>query len=146
MSDRFTLAEGGIAGAFAALTFHQSVAALLFGLDLYPVEPFDMAIGRFGVPGVVKSMMWSAGWGVLFLALHRLPRFRRLPLALAGPLYTVTLPIFFLFVPLALWRGAAIAYDMPAELILAVLTAHAAWGFGMALWLAGLRGILWLRR
>ena len=139
---RFTLFEGFIAGAFAAATFHQPVAAVLHALALYPVAPFDLSPRPSGLPGLVNSMLWSGGWGVVFLLARRWPPFGRLPLAAAAIGYTLTVPIAYLFLVLTAWHGAPFAFGMPPHLIAAVLAAHGAWGFGIALWLAGMRGLL----
>jgi hypothetical protein len=141
MTIRFGLAEGMLAGGFAALTFHQPAAAVLHALGLFPVAPFDLSAGPSGLPALVKSMLWSAGWGALFVLLMRLPAMRRVPVALAATVYAATIPIAFLFIVLALWKGFPLAYGMPAVLAAMVVLSHAAWGFGIALWLFGLRGI-----
>jgi hypothetical protein len=92
-------------------------------------------------------MAFSMLWGLLFLWLQ--PRLHRLPPALAGMLYGATVPIAYLFFVMAPWRGAAIVYGMPPDLIFAVVLAHAVFGFGIAAWLVLLRaGLLgpWLAR
>ncbi|RYI98826.1 MAG: hypothetical protein EON47_18500 [Acetobacteraceae bacterium] len=139
---RFGVAEGMLAGAFAALTFHQSAAAVLHALGWFPVAPFDLSAGPGGMPALVKALLWSAGWGAGFVLLWRLPGLRRLPLVVAATGYAASLPVVFLFVVLAWWKGSPLAYGLPAGLASAVVLAHAAWGFGIALWLAGMRGLL----
>ena len=139
MMPRFTLAEGFLAGALAMVTFHQSAAAILHALDGFPVAPFDLAPKPSGLPTLVQGMLWSGGWGVLFLLLHRLRP--ATPLAPAAILYCATVPVAFLFLVLAPAAGFPIAYGMDALFAVNVVFAHAAWGFGIALWLAGLRGL-----
>lgn len=136
---RFGLAEGFLAGALAMLTFHQPAAGVLHALGAYPVAPFDLSPKPSGLPALLNGMLWSGGWGVLFLLLLRLRP--GLPLAPAAIAYCAVIPIAFLFLVLAPSTGAPIAYGMPAPLALCVVLAHAAWGFGIALWLAGMRGL-----
>lgn len=136
---RFGLLEGFLAGALAMVTFHQPAAGVLHALGAYPVAPFDLAPRPSGLPGLLNGMLWSGGWGVLFLLLLRLRP--TLPLAPAAIAYCATVPIAFLFLVLATVQGMPIAYGMPAWLALCVVAAHAAWGFGIALWLVGMRGL-----
>ncbi len=134
------LAAGAFAGALAVPCFHQPVAAILGALGLFPAP-------AFALPGLWRGMAFSMLWGLLFLWLR--PRLARLPLALAGALYGATVPIAYLFLVMAPWRGFPVAYGMPPHLMGAVVLAHAAFGFGIAAWLALLRGGLlgrWLAR
>lgn len=128
-----------MAGALAMLTFHQPAAGVLHALGAYPVAPFDLSLRPSGLPAMLNGMLWSGGWGVLFLLLARLRR--GLALAPAAILYCATVPIGFLFLVLAPLAGSPIAWGMPVWLALCVVLAHAAWGFGIALWLAGVRGL-----
>ena len=136
---RFGLAEGFLAGALAMVTFHQPAAGILHALGAYPVAPFDLAPKPSGLPAMVQGMIWSGGWGVLFLLLLRLRP--ATPLTPAATAYCALVPIGFLFLVMAPSQGMPIAYGMPAWLALCVVLAHAAWGFGIALWLAGMRGL-----
>ncbi len=136
---RFALVEGFLAGALAMLTFHQPAAGVLHALGAYPVAPFDLSPKPSGLPALLQGMIWSGGWGVLFLLLRR--RLGRLPLAPAAMLFAATVPIGFLFLVLAPSQGMPLAYGLPAWLALCVVAAHAAWGFGIALWLVGLRAL-----
>jgi hypothetical protein len=138
-SGEFGWAEGFLAGALAMVTFHQPAAGILHALGAYPVAPFDLAPRPSGLPALVQGMLWSGGWGVLFLLLRRLrPGTPLLPGAL---LYCALVPVGFLFLVLAPLAGAPIAWGLPAWLALCVVLAHAAWGFGIALWLVGMRGL-----
>jgi len=139
MQRRFGLAEGFVAGALAMVTFHQPAAGVLHALGSFPVAPFDLDPKPSGLPAMVQGMLWSGGWGVLFLLLHRLRP--ETPLVPAAILYCATVPVGFLFLILASMQGAPPAFGMPAALALSVVAAHAAWGFGIALWLVGLRGL-----
>lgn len=136
---RYGLFEGFVAGALAMATFHQSAAAVLNALGSYPVAPFDLSPKPSGLPAMLQGMLWSGGWGVLFLLLYR--RRPAAPLAAAAMLYCATLPVAFLFLVLAPARGFPIAFGMDAAFAASVAAAHAAWGFGIALWLAGMRGL-----
>ncbi len=134
------LIAGALAGAMSVPCFHQPVAAILGALDCFPAPAFHL-------PGLWRGMAFSMLWGLLFLWLR--PRLHRLPLALAGALYGAIVPVAYLFFVMAPWHGAAIAYGMPPHLMLAVVLAHAVFGFGIAAWLVLLRaGLLgpWLAR
>ncbi len=136
---RYGLAEAFVAGALAMATFHQPMAGVLHALDSFPVSPFDLTPKPSGLPAMVQGMLWSGGWGVLFVLLLRLRP--GLPLAPAAIAYCATVPIGFLFLVMATAQGAPPAFGMPVQMALSVVLAHAAWGFGIALWLAGMRGL-----
>lgn len=139
---RFTLLEGFVAGALAMLTFHQPAAGVLHALGAYPVAPFDLSPKPSGLPALLNGMLWSGGWGVLFLLLRRAELAPRLPLAPAAVAYCALVPIGFLFLVLAPFQGMPLFFGLPAWVAGCVVLAHACWGFGIALWLAGLRGLL----
>lgn len=136
---RFTLAEGFVAGALAMVTFHQSAAAVLHAVGLFPVAPFDLSPKPSGLPTLVNGMLWSGGWGVLFLVLSRLRP--GLPLAPSAIFYCATVPVGFLFLVLAPMAGAPIAFGMDPMRAASVVLAHGCWGFGIALWLVGARAL-----
>ncbi len=136
---RFGVVEGFLAGALAMLSFHQPAAGILHALGAFPVAPFDLAPKPSGLPAMVQGMLWSGAWGVLFVLLLRLRP--GLPVALAATLYAAVVPVAFLFLVLATLAGAPPAFGMPAWLAACVTLAHAVWGFGIALWLFGMRGL-----
>ena len=136
---RYGMVEGFVAGALAMVSFHQPMAAVLHALGSFPVSPFDLTPKPSGLPAMVQGMMWSGGWGVLLVLLLRLRP--ALPLAPAAIVYCSTVPIAFLFLVMATAQGAPPAFGMPIPMALSVVLAHAAWGFGIALWISGLRGL-----
>ena len=142
MAQRFGLVEGFVAGALAVLTFHQPAVAVLYALGLFPVAAFDLSPKPSGLPSLVQAMLWSGGWAVLLLLILRLPALRRVPVTPAAILYCAVVPVAFLFLVLAPSEGFPIAYGMPMSAALRVVLVHALWGFGIALWLHGLRGML----
>jgi hypothetical protein len=148
MSLRWTMiprcaALGFVSGALGMLTFHQPAVALLDAADLYPVSAFaTRPVGPLGVPAVLSGAFWSGLWGVLFAAvlLPALARYH-VPTWLAGLLCGATVPILVLFFLLAPLRGFPIAFGMDGTLIAAVVAAHAVWGFGVVVLMAGLPAV-----
>lgn len=132
MTPRISLAEGAFAGALGVLAFHQPAASALFALGLFPVQPFDW-------PTLWRGLIWSAGWGALFVLALRHTALGRMPLALAGAIFTLAVPLLFLFLVIAPFRGFDLAYGMPVARIAAVAAAYVVWGVGMAVLLRGLR-------
>jgi hypothetical protein len=139
MTQRLGWTAGLLAGAMAVPTFHQPVAAIFAALEMFPGAVFNLdPRPPLGLPALVNGMGISALWGVLFVGLWRGP-LGRLPLWLAGALYGAVVPLGFLFLVLAPLRGAPIAFGMDLASATPVVVAHAAFGFGIACWLAALR-------
>ena len=136
---RYGVVEGFVAGALAMVSFHQPMAGVLHALGSFPVSPFDLTPKPSGLPAMVQGMIWSGVWGVLLVLLLRLRP--GLPLAATATAYCATVPIGFLFLVMATAQGAPPAFGMPVQMALSVVLAHAVWGFGIALWLVGMRGL-----
>jgi hypothetical protein len=139
MPPRFSLLDGFAAGFSAMLTFHQPLVAVLARFGLYPAEAYVVSLGWMGLPQVLQGAIWSGGWGVLFLLLHRVLA-PAAPLLLAAPLYCATVPIGFLFLVMSPWAGAGIAWGLSPGIAALVVATHLGWGVGIAVWLHGMRG------
>lgn len=63
---------GFIAGFLATLIFHQLVLAILWGLNLAPMVPYNMSgTEPFGVPAVLSLAFWGGLWGIVYGAIDR---------------------------------------------------------------------------
>jgi hypothetical protein len=121
---------GCIAGAIAALVFHQTTLQIFFWLGLAPQAAFRIAhVPPFHAPMVVSVTFWGALYGGLFgWATSRLKG----PLwlyGLAAGLCTMLLSCFVIR-PLC---GAPVAFGWQTAALLRSFAAHEMWGLGVGL-------------
>jgi hypothetical protein len=110
------------AGFLATLLFHQGVFALLYGVGIVPMPPFNLEPTEpLGVPSVLSLAFWGGLWALpVWAAVQRRPADRQLwptvGLGAVGPslvAYFVVFPIkgielpFLLFLPIALLLNGA---------------------------------------
>jgi hypothetical protein len=128
---------GFVAGACAALVFHQPGLGLLHLIGITPLVPYNMAgVPPFGVPQVVSLAFWGGVWGVVFVVVE--PWLDRVP---GGPwvggimfgMIFPTLVTWFVVLPL---KGFAVADGFAFPGILVSPIVNTLWVIGAALFLA----------
>ena len=102
------LVLGCIAGALAAVAFHQVMVFLLSQVGLIQSQVYAMrGVPPFGVPTIVNQMFWGGLWGLLFAAIaDRLPSW---PLPLLGVTFGVLGPVLASWFVVAPLKGTPIA-------------------------------------
>jgi hypothetical protein len=133
------VARGLVAGLLAALTFRPAALLLLSLADLAPPPSLGLKpVPPLTVPPVAFVALWGALWGcVLALLLPRRDRGRRY--WLAGPLLGAALPTgAALAIVLASGGPGALAGAAAWVDVAVGLAVNAAWGLGLALFLAAL--------
>jgi hypothetical protein len=121
---------GCIAGAIAALVFHQTTLQIFFWLGLAPQAAFRIAhVPPFHAPMVVSVTFWGALYGGLFGWVT--PRLKG-PLWLYGLVAGLCAMLLSWFVirPLS---GASVAFDWQQAAMLRSFAANEMWGLGVGL-------------
>jgi hypothetical protein len=134
------LVKAFIAGGLAVLVFQFGLNALLFQMGLSPVKPYPMApVPPWGVPQTLNAAFWGGLWGVaLWLVLRRVWRSPAYwPTAIVLGSLAVSAVLFFVVLPL---KGQPPAFGWNPGRVALVLTLHAAFGLGVAVWLRVMMG------
>jgi hypothetical protein len=137
---------GFVAGALAVLIFHQIVVLLLGFVGMARGAPWSFAaMPPFGVPRLINSMFWGGLWGIVYaLIADRLPR--QWPLWLAGFVFGLVGPVLVGWTIVAAIKGNALfAGFVPMRMLTSILI-NGAFGIGVALIFAWLRGMFGSRR
>lgn len=128
------------AGFLSTLVFHQAVIGIFHLMGAFPRAPWSLApVPPFGVPAVISLAFWAGLWGIALWPLLRGASgsaywLRAVVLGAIGPTAVAILVVF----PL---KTGVFPPDISAKLLIGGLIVNAAWGFGLALFLRGLKRI-----
>jgi hypothetical protein len=129
------IAVGFLAGAVAALVFHQGTLGLLNMLGMTERAPFSLQPTEpYGVPQLWSLAFWGGVWGVLLAALLR--RYDGAALVAAALVTGAVLPTLVAWFLVAPLKGQPLAAGFEATAMAVGLIVNAAWGLGTGLGLA----------
>lgn len=136
------LVLGFIAGAVSIVLFHQIMILILTQVGLIQGSVYSMRpVAPWSVPQIINQMFWGGLWGAVFAAIfERLPR--HWPLVVAGGLFGVVGPLLVAWFVVAPIKGQALAAGFSPTRMLAGVLIYLAFGAGIALIYAHLRGFV----